>query len=76
MNWKDYISSDPKILFGKPAIRGTRIAVDLILEKLSYGESIEQIMDSYPHLKKESIFACLSFAAENLRDEIIYPLAS
>jgi uncharacterized protein (DUF433 family) len=76
MNWKEYISSDPKILFGKPAIKGTRIAVDLVLEKLSYGESIEQILESYPHLKKESIFACLSFAAESLRDEIIYPLAS
>jgi len=60
MNWKDYIISDPKILYGKPAIKGTRIADDLILEKLSAGHSLEDLLKSYPHLNQEQIFACLA----------------
>lgn len=71
LNWREFIESDPKILFGKRAIQGNRIPVDLILEKLSRGESIEQLLSSYPQLDKKNIFACLSFAAETVKNEIV-----
>jgi uncharacterized protein (DUF433 family) len=61
MNWQEYISSDPAVLYGKPTIRGTRIGVDLILEKLAAGHSVVALLAAYPHLKSEQIFACLAF---------------
>ncbi|MEO8148511.1 MAG: DUF433 domain-containing protein [Bacteroidia bacterium] len=76
MNWQQYITADPKILYGKPAIKGTRISVDLVLEKLSYGETIEQLLESYPHINREQILACLSYASDSMRSESVYPLAS
>jgi len=60
---EQYIVSDPDIMMGKPVISGTRITVELILEKLSAGETIEQIINSYPRITKEGIQAALSFAA-------------
>jgi uncharacterized protein (DUF433 family) len=60
------IESDPSIMMGKPVIAGTRITVELILEKLAAGETIEQILEAHPRLTKESIFAALAYAAQNL----------
>ena len=54
------IKSDPEIMMGKPVISGTRITVELILEKLAAGESIDQIIREHPHLTKENIRAVLS----------------
>ncbi|MCB0841034.1 MAG: DUF433 domain-containing protein [Bacteroidetes bacterium] len=76
INWREYIESNPKILFGKPVIKGTRIPVDLILEKLSLGESFDQLEEAYPHIKREAIFACLSFAADAIKNPIVIPKAS
>lgn len=67
------IVSDPEIMMGKPVIAGTRITVELILEKLAAGETIEQILDAHPNLTKEAIYAAISFAAEALRADIVYP---
>ena len=64
-----YISSEPKILYGKPVIKGTRVPVDLILEKLAYGETIEQLLIAYPHISKESIYACLMYASLFIKNE-------
>ena len=75
MDWEKYISSDPKIMFGKPVIAGSRIPVDLILEKLGNGESNEQLLKSYPRLTKEAIQACLFFAAESVKNNIVYASA-
>jgi uncharacterized protein (DUF433 family) len=72
MNWQDHIIRDPEILFGKPCIKGTRISVDLILEKLSGGEPIEYLLTAYPKISREDILACLQYAAENIRNETIY----
>ncbi|MEJ7829489.1 MAG: DUF433 domain-containing protein [Segetibacter sp.] len=72
MNWQEHISTDPKIMFGKPCIKGTRIPVDLIVEKLGYGETIEYLLTAYPTLKKEDVLACLLYAADSVRNEIIY----
>jgi len=69
MNWEERISSDPKIMFGKPVIKGTRIPVDLILEKLGYNYSFEDLLAAYPSIKTEDIQACLFFAAENAKFE-------
>jgi uncharacterized protein (DUF433 family) len=56
------IQSDPSIMMGKPVITGTRITVELILEKLAAGESVEQILDSHPRLTKDAVLAALKFA--------------
>jgi len=62
------IQSDPSILAGKPVIAGTRITVELILEKLAAGETVEDILKAHPRLTKEAVRAALSYAAESLRD--------
>ena len=74
-DWKKYISSNPAMMLGKPIIKGTRITVELILEKLSEGESIDQIMESHPQLSRKAVFACLSFARDSVKSETAYLLA-
>lgn len=68
------IISDPKIMMGKPVIAGTRITVELILEKLAAGESIEQLLDAHPRLTKQAIQAALAFAAQALKADVVYPV--
>ncbi len=75
MNFDAYITSDPAILFGKPVIKGTRIPVDLILEKLAAGETVDQLLKAYPRINAESIQACLLFAAESVKSLIVYKAA-
>jgi uncharacterized protein (DUF433 family) len=67
------IVADPKILFGKPVIAGTRISVELILEELGAGTSIEGILEAYPHLNRQQILAAVQFAAQAIRADAIYP---
>jgi uncharacterized protein (DUF433 family) len=68
------IQSDPSIMMGKPVIAGTRIPVELILEKLAAGETIEQLLEAHPRLTEEGVYAALSFAAQALRADVIYPV--
>ncbi|KKD35458.1 hypothetical protein WN50_25145 [Limnoraphis robusta CS-951] len=68
------IISDPQVMMGKPVIAGTRITVELILEKLASGETPEQILASHPRLTSEAIQAALKFAVEALRADVIYPV--
>ena len=68
------IVSDPAVMMGKPVVRGTRITVELILEKLGAGETIEQILDVHPRLTRKGIQTALSYAADMLRSEVVYPL--
>lgn len=72
---KQWIVSDPKIMLGKPVIVGTRLTVELILEKLAAGETMEQLMAEHPQLTREAILAALAFAHKALRADVIYPLA-
>jgi uncharacterized protein (DUF433 family) len=72
---KQWIVSNPKVMMGKPVIAGTRITVELILEKLAAGETIEQILEAHPHLTREAILAALAFARDALRADVVYPLA-
>ena len=76
IDWKLYIESNPEILFGKPVIKKTRIPVDLILEKLAAGDTIEDLTDAYPQITKDAITACLLFAADSIKNEIIHSKAS
>ncbi|NEU72358.1 DUF433 domain-containing protein [Hassallia byssoidea VB512170] len=71
---KQMVVSDPRVMMGKPVIVGTRITVELILEKLAAGETPEQILESHPRLTREAIQAALAFAAEALRYDVIYPI--
>ena len=68
------IVSDPNVMMGKPVISGTRITVELILEKLATGEKVGQITDAHPRLTPEAIQAALSFAAEALKADVVYPV--
>ena len=63
MNYSKYIEINPEIMVGKAIIKNTRITVELIIEKLSAGETLEQILASHPRLKHEHILAALSYAA-------------
>lgn len=72
---EQWIVSDPRVMMGKPVIVGTRITVELILEKLAAGETVEQILDAHPRLTREAVHAALAFATEALRADVIYPVA-
>ena len=64
MDWHDRITSDPGICGGKPCIRGMRLRVRDVLELLSAGASVQQVLDDYPYVDREDIQACLDFAAD------------
>ena len=64
----DRISIDPNVCFGKPCIRGTRLWVSLIIDNLAAGVTEAELMEYYPGLKKEDIFAALAYAAEMTRE--------
>ncbi len=72
---RQWVVSNPKVMMGKPVIVGTRITVELILEKLAAGESIEDILQAHPHLTRDAILAALAFARDALRADVIYPLS-
>ena len=72
---KPLIVSDPAIMMGKPVISGTRITVELILEKLAAGETVEQILDAHPRLTEDAIREALSFAAQALKSDVVYPIS-
>ena len=67
---KNLIQSNPDIMMGKPVIAGTRITVELILEKLAAGETVEQILDAHPRLTREKISAALLYAVQNLPNSV------
>ena len=68
------IVSNPNVMMGKPVIRGTRITVELILEKFAAGYSEDEILRAYPHITREGIRSALAFAAEALQASVLYPL--
>ncbi|HVB25241.1 MAG TPA: DUF433 domain-containing protein [Ktedonobacteraceae bacterium] len=72
--YRKWITANPNVLFGKPVIKGTRIAVEQILDELAGGTTIDELIEAYPRLTREAIFATLTFAADTLRAEVTYPL--
>jgi uncharacterized protein (DUF433 family) len=74
MSWRDHITIDPRILVGKPAVKGTRISVEMVVDLLAAGWTQEQILNNYPTLQPDDIRACLAYASELLHSERVFPL--
>ena len=74
MKWHDRIVIDPGILVGKPVVKGTRLAVEFIIDLLAQGWSEADILRSYPGLTGKDIHACLDYASASLHAEKVYPL--
>lgn len=72
MDWRHRIEVNPLILVGKPVIKGTRISVELVVELLARGYSVEQIIRQYDHITAEDIQACLAYASDVLSSERVY----
>lgn len=73
---KNRIIVNPRIMVGKPVIKGTRITVELVLRLLAQGQNVEEILENYPHLQKQDIFAAIEYAREAVQEENIYPLTA
>lgn len=69
MDYNKYIERNPKIMLGKPILKGTRITVEIIMRKLAGGFSMDQLIESYPHLNSSQIFAALEYAADIIANE-------
>jgi uncharacterized protein (DUF433 family) len=73
-DWRDRIEIDPDRLGGKPVVRGSRIAVEMVVEMVADGWSEAKILENYPTLRAEDISACLRYAARMLHEERRFPL--
>jgi uncharacterized protein (DUF433 family) len=74
MDWQERIELAPNIVSGKPVVKGTRLAVEFIVDLLAQGWSEEAILNNYPGLTLEDIRACLNYASALLHAEKVYPL--
>lgn len=72
MDWRTNIHTDQEILNGKPVVKGTRLAVDFILGLFAAGWTEEQVLENYPTLTPEDLRAIFAYAAECLRDEVLF----
>ncbi|MEH1922386.1 DUF433 domain-containing protein [Nostoc sp.] len=69
MDWQQYIHSDPKILLGKPTVKGTRLSVEFLLGLFAAGWTEQQVVENYPTLTPEALRAVFAFTAECMREE-------
>jgi uncharacterized protein (DUF433 family) len=74
MPLSERIVVDPEVLPGKPVLRGTRLAVEFVLELLAAGQTEEELQGNYPGLAREDILACLSYASYLVHDYKAYPI--
>ena len=74
MNWQNRITIEQNVLVGKPVIKGTRLAVEFIIDLLAQGWSNDEIIYNYPGISLEDIQACLSYASASLKSERVYPI--
>jgi len=74
MDWMEKIVSDPEVLVGKPTIKGTRLSVEFILERLADGWTEQQLLENYPRLTSEDLRAVFAYATESLKDGLFYTL--
>ena len=72
-DWQQHIHSDASVLMGKPVIKDTRLAVEFILGLFAEGWTTEQILENYPNLTKEHLYAVFSFSRECMSEESLYP---
>lgn len=76
MDWQERITVDPKILVGKPVVKGTRLSVEFIIGLLAQGWSETEVLRNYPGLTSDDIKACLAYARDMMKSERVYPIAS
>ena len=69
---ENLIVSDPAVMMGKPVIRGTRITVELILEKIAHGVSIESIVEEHPHLTRKMVLTAVDYAVKVLKSDVVF----
>ncbi len=74
MDWHDRITVDADVLVGKPVVKGTRIAVEFVVDLLARGYTAQQIVTQYDHITLDDVQACLAYAAEVLQSEKVYAL--
>ncbi|MBU2446431.1 MAG: DUF433 domain-containing protein [Bacteroidetes bacterium] len=74
MNWHEYIHSDKTVLLGKPILKGTRLSVEFIIERLADGWTEQQLLENYPRLTKEHLKAVFSYVAECMEDGLMHEL--
>ena len=74
MNWEERISVDPKVLVGKPVIRGTRLSVEFVVGLLASGWREAEVLENYPGITGEDITACLGYAHMLLEQERVFPI--
>ncbi|BAY65215.1 hypothetical protein NIES22_53180 [Calothrix brevissima NIES-22] len=74
MDWQQYIHSDPKVLLGKPTVKGTRLSVEFILGLFANGWTPQQVLENYPTLTPEALQAVFAFAVECMQEESFYTL--
>ena len=72
MDWKERITLDAGVLAGKPIIQGTRISVELVIDLLGRGWTVEQVLAEYDHLTPRDVQACLAYAGDVLKSERVY----
>jgi uncharacterized protein (DUF433 family) len=68
------IALDPKVMVGKPIIKGTRLTVDYVLNLLAHGATVDEIIEEYEGLTQEDVQACLLFATKSLEETVFLPL--
>lgn len=67
------IAVDPRVMLGKPVVRGTRITVEILLEKIAAGRTVEEILHDYPRLSREDVLAAVAYARQVLSTDEIIP---
>jgi uncharacterized protein (DUF433 family) len=74
--YRDRITLDPKVLVGKPTVRGLRISVEHVLRALGHGVSVEELLAEYPDLEREDVYACLAYGADRVAEDKVNPVGS
>ena len=71
MNWQDYITVEPTVCHGNACIKGTRVMVSVVMDNLAAGLTVDEIVRSYPSLRREAVRAAIAYAAELTRERIV-----
>ncbi|MEX2599909.1 MAG: DUF433 domain-containing protein [Dehalococcoidia bacterium] len=76
MQWQERITTDPAVLVGKPVVKGSRLAVEFIIDLLAQGWSVDDVLQSYPGLTTDDVRACFAYASHVLHSERVFPLGA
>lgn len=74
MNWQDYIHSDQTVLLGKPVVKGTRLSVEFLLDRLADGWTEQDLLDNYPRLTREALQGVFAYVSASMKDNfLVFP---